>query len=224
MLWLKHISKSYGDKLVLDDIDYEFDAGRVYAVLGAAGAGKTTLAKCICADILMDDGEVKNRGRQRVFFAAEDPEFPKCISGADYIRLLIAVKNSSKDYAAYMKKAGIAKRLWHKNIEDYRPEEKRRLQLAAYLVQKPHAIVFDGLLDECSIDFFDTFSKLADDECDRKIIIVTTSKLSVAKELGADILLLNNGGLSPVTSEMLDVPEIKQALTDILGDMDDDNY
>ena len=46
MLVLKDISyfyKSQKDKLVLDQISYQFEKGKMYAILGTSGSGKTTL-------------------------------------------------------------------------------------------------------------------------------------------------------------------------------------
>ena len=46
MLELKNISyfyKSQKDKMVLDQISYQFEKGKMYAILGASGSGKTTL-------------------------------------------------------------------------------------------------------------------------------------------------------------------------------------
>ena len=50
MLELKNISyfyKSQKDKMVLDQISYQFEKGKMYAILGASGSGKTTLVQMI---------------------------------------------------------------------------------------------------------------------------------------------------------------------------------
>ena len=41
------LSKRFGDRIVLDDVSFEVAAGEVVAILGASGAGKTTLFRCV---------------------------------------------------------------------------------------------------------------------------------------------------------------------------------
>ena len=48
MLQLEHVKKSYDKKEVLTDVTYTFEEGKVYSLLGGAGAGRTTLLECIC--------------------------------------------------------------------------------------------------------------------------------------------------------------------------------
>ena len=47
VLSLDKISFSYGDKIVLKDISYEFEKGKMYCIVGRSGAGKTTLLSVI---------------------------------------------------------------------------------------------------------------------------------------------------------------------------------
>ena len=48
MLQIHHLKKSYNKKTeVLSDIDYTFEEGRVYPVLGGIGSGRTTLFDCL---------------------------------------------------------------------------------------------------------------------------------------------------------------------------------
>ena len=42
-LTLKNVSKSYSNRIILDNISYEFHSNKIYAILGSSGSGKTTL-------------------------------------------------------------------------------------------------------------------------------------------------------------------------------------
>ena len=44
---IEHLSKSFEKKEVLRDIDFTFDEGKIYGLLGRNGAGKTTLLSLI---------------------------------------------------------------------------------------------------------------------------------------------------------------------------------
>ncbi len=56
-LQLKSISKSYGEKKVLTNLDFQIDRGNKIAFVGPNGAGKTTLSKIIAGQISFDSGE-----------------------------------------------------------------------------------------------------------------------------------------------------------------------
>src|SRR5690625_2411246 len=44
---IDHVSKSFGDHLVLDDIDVKIDAGEILVIMGPSGSGKSVLLKII---------------------------------------------------------------------------------------------------------------------------------------------------------------------------------
>lgn len=58
MIKIKDISKSFGDKNVLDSINGEFVKGKTNLIIGASGTGKSVLLKCIVGLIQPDTGNV----------------------------------------------------------------------------------------------------------------------------------------------------------------------
>lgn len=50
MLMLEDVTVSFGEKKILDHMNAEFDAGRIYCIMGASGCGKTTLLR-VCAGL-----------------------------------------------------------------------------------------------------------------------------------------------------------------------------
>ncbi|MBQ1252377.1 MAG: ATP-binding cassette domain-containing protein, partial [Firmicutes bacterium] len=54
----EHISKSFEDGKVLDDISLFLEKGKIVAVVGASGVGKTTLFNIIAGTLLPDEGQV----------------------------------------------------------------------------------------------------------------------------------------------------------------------
>lgn len=56
-LVIKNLTKKYDDKLVLDEVNYEFKEGVITSVLGRNGAGKTTLFNVLYDEIDFDSGE-----------------------------------------------------------------------------------------------------------------------------------------------------------------------
>ena len=58
MIRIENISKSFGDKSVLEDISGEFYKGKCNLIIGASGTGKSVLLKCIVGLIPPDQGHV----------------------------------------------------------------------------------------------------------------------------------------------------------------------
>lgn len=58
MIEVKHISKSFGDKQVLFDVNGTFEKGKSNLIIGASGTGKSVLLKCIVGLVSPDQGEV----------------------------------------------------------------------------------------------------------------------------------------------------------------------
>ena len=61
MLELKDVTyfyKSQKDKIVLDKISYQFEKGKLYAILGASGGGKTTLLSLLAGLDIPVEGKI----------------------------------------------------------------------------------------------------------------------------------------------------------------------
>lgn len=84
---IEHLSKRFEQKEVLKDIDFTFEEGRIYGLLGRNGAGKTTLFNCLNRDIKADSGSfyIEENGVRREV-AAEDIGYvlsrPRCRSSS----------------------------------------------------------------------------------------------------------------------------------------------
>jgi len=63
LIEVKHLSKSFGDLNVLDDIDFTFEANKVNLIIGQSGSGKSVLTKCMVGLHKPDEGEVLFNGR-----------------------------------------------------------------------------------------------------------------------------------------------------------------
>lgn len=63
MIEFQHISKAFEGKTVLDGVSGKFDQGKVNLVIGASGAGKSVLIKCIVGLIHPEQGRVTFDGR-----------------------------------------------------------------------------------------------------------------------------------------------------------------
>jgi glutamate transport system ATP-binding protein len=60
---LERVRKSFGDNLVLDDVDLTIDRGEVVVIAGPSGSGKSTMLRCINGLEPIDSGEIRFGGR-----------------------------------------------------------------------------------------------------------------------------------------------------------------
>ena len=63
---VEQLSKSYGNKLAVDNISLSVECGTVFGLLGANGAGKSTSMECILGTEKRDSGEVRILGQDPV--------------------------------------------------------------------------------------------------------------------------------------------------------------
>ena len=60
----KNVTFAYADKNVLENLSFKLDQGKIYALVGASGSGKSTVAKLICAYYKIKDGEILIGGKR----------------------------------------------------------------------------------------------------------------------------------------------------------------
>ena len=75
LIELKGITKSFGDRLVLDHVDLTIERGEALAIVGPSGTGKSTILRIIAGLLAPDAGEVYVQGQRR-YGLIEDAEDP----------------------------------------------------------------------------------------------------------------------------------------------------
>lgn len=66
MVEIKNISKSFGDRAVLNDVSAVFEAGKTNLIIGSSGSGKTVLQKCMVGLLNPDNGQILYDGKDLV--------------------------------------------------------------------------------------------------------------------------------------------------------------
>mgnify|MGYP001623826771 FL=1 len=84
---LSHISKSYGDKVLIRDFSYIFLKNQKVGFIGKNGCGKSTLMKIIAGLVAPDSGTVEKGETVRIgYFAQEEPEMDPSKRVIDYVK------------------------------------------------------------------------------------------------------------------------------------------
>lgn len=222
MLQLEHVKKSYKKNECLKDVTYTFHTNKIYPILGAAGSGRSTLFACIAQDMPVDEGEITvDRKKFKWIYAAKQSVLPMYITAFEFVDYLCELNSGSSKPEYYIEKVKLVEEHWHTLICDLSFESKKRLQLAAFLIQKPYIALFDEPIDYVSEEFSETFLSVLKENKKNSIILVSTGELSVAKKICKDIVMLNQGTLNDISEEMLEMPEIERAIHDVLGDIED---
>lgn len=225
MLQLSHLKKSYNKKTeVLSDIDYTFEEGELYPILGRNGSGRTTLFECISEDITVDAGTIQTKEKSTIFLAAKQSILPMYVTGYEYIHFLCELKNNAIAADEFLDRVGMEEQDRDVLICELSFENKKRLQLAAFLVQEPYVILFDEPLDYCNEAYIDTFIEVLQSVKDQHIILISTGLLEIASKISDNLLVLNNGELNQVPGETLQIPEIRKAVMDIIREADHGNF
>ena len=79
---IEHLSKHFEKKEVLRDVNFSFESGNIYGLLGRNGAGKTTLFNCLNRDLKADGGRfflVENGGNGRYWRRISAMSFPRLL-------------------------------------------------------------------------------------------------------------------------------------------------
>lgn len=192
------------NNVVLNQINYRFEGGRVYGLYGKNGSGKTMLMRAISGLIFPTEGKVlidNKELRKDIDFPdsigvlLENPYFLNYYNGFDNLRLLAAIKNriSDDDIKKCLEKVGLDPNE-KKKVKKYSLGMKQRLGIAAAIMEKPDILLLDepfNAIDENSYDLIrniiNEFKALG------KIVIIANHDLEELSVLCDEIVKMSNG-------------------------------
>lgn len=190
------VSKSYGKRLVLDDVTLNIENGQIYGLIGPSGAGKTTLVKLMVGMEKADTGAVQVIDKkmpnleilQDIGYMAQSDALYNELTGEENLKFFAALfrlsRAESKERIAYA--AGLVNLTQElsKRVGAYSGGMKRRLSLAIALIQNPKLLILDeptvGIDPELSFSIWKELRRLRDEE--GKTIIITTHVMGDAEK------------------------------------------
>lgn len=75
MIEIQHIHKSFGDRVILEDISAVMEAGKCNLIIGSSGSGKTVLTKCMVGLFKPDQGDILYSGENMLAMSDEQRKF-----------------------------------------------------------------------------------------------------------------------------------------------------
>ncbi|MBS6194285.1 MAG: ABC transporter ATP-binding protein [Clostridiales bacterium] len=221
---IEHLSKSFEKKEVLRDIDFTFEEGKIYGLLGRNGAGKTTLFNCINRDMKADNGRFyleQEDSRREV--TAEDigyvlsaPTVPEFLTGREFLKFFMdinekSIENSKSidEYFAYM---SIGEEDRDKLLKDYSHGMKNKMQMLINIIAQPNILLLDEPLTSLDVVVAEEMKQLLRSLKQNRITIFSTHLMDLALDLCDEIVLLSHGELEVVEKTDLDSREFKEKI------------
>ncbi|MFC4603295.1 ATP-binding cassette domain-containing protein [Rhodococcus kronopolitis] len=202
------LTKSYCDHTVLDGLDLQVPAGRIFALLGANGAGKTTTVRILSTLLPFDSGQVSVAGhplpdgaravRGRISVTGQYAAVDKVLTGRENL-MLVAELNHLGRGESRRRTAELLDRFdlvdaADRRVRDYSGGMARRLDLAMSLVAHPKVVFLDepttGLDPRSRREMWSVIRELAGDGV---TIFLTTQYLEEADQLADRVAVIDGG-------------------------------
>ncbi|MCI8909177.1 MAG: amino acid ABC transporter ATP-binding protein [Oscillibacter sp.] len=212
MIDVKHLSKSFGDHLVLNDISEHIAPGEKVVVIGPSGSGKSTFLRCLnlletptagtitFEGAVITDPKVKiDQVRQRMgmvfqhFNLFPNMTIRKNITLAPVQTKLMKQEEADETATALLERVGLGDK-----AEAYPNQlsggQKQRIAIVRALAMKPKVMLFDeptsALDPEMVGEVLDVMKELAREGM---TMVVVTHEMGFAREVGSRVLFMDGG-------------------------------
>lgn len=229
---IEHLSKRFEKKEVLRDIDFTFEEGKIYGLLGRNGAGKTTLFNCLNRDLIADGGSfyLEENGIRRdvkaedIGYMLSTPTVPEFLTGREFLKFFMDINEASvkdpKPLDAYFDYMSIDPEDRDKLLKDYSHGMKNKMQMLINIIAQPNILLLDEPLTSLDVVVAEEMKQLLRSLKDGRITIFSTHIMDLALDLCDEIVLLSHGELEVVEKSNLDNHEFKEKIIAALREED----
>jgi ABC-2 type transport system ATP-binding protein len=206
MIQLRGVTKTFGTRRAVDELDLEVRAGELFAFLGPIGAGKTTTIKMVCGLLAPTSGTVTIGGfpaatqeaRQILAYVPDQPYLYEKLTGREFLRFVVEMygldlARSSRRIAELIDTFEMRDYI-DELSENYSHGMKQRVVFASALVHDPKVLIVDEPLiglDPRSArivkDLFIEQTRLG------VAVLMSTHLLAIAEELADTIGIIDHG-------------------------------
>lgn len=229
---IQHLEKHFEKKEVLRDIDFSFESGNIYGLLGRNGAGKTTLFNCLNRDIKADRGSfwLEEEGKKReveaqdIGYVLSTPTVPEFLTGREFLKFFLDINESSiknpKTIDEYFDYMSIEEDDRDKLLKDYSHGMKNKMQMLINIIAEPTILLLDEPLTSLDVVVAEEMKQLLRSLKIDRVTIFSTHLMDLALDLCDEIVLLNHGELEVVDQSNLDSQEFKGKIIAALREED----
>ncbi len=221
---IEHLSKSYEKKQVLRDIDFTFEASKIYGLLGRNGAGKTTLFNCLNKDIKSDcgrfyfeqDGQEREVTSEDIGYVLSTPTVPEFLTGREFLKFFVDIHSDTienpRPLDAYFDYISIDQTDRDKLLKDYSHGMKNKMQMLINIIAQPNLLLLDEPLTSLDVVVAEEMKQILRSLKTNRITILSTHIMDLALDLCDEIVLLNHGELEIVDKSDLNSDEFKNKI------------
>ena len=232
-LVIENLSKNFDKKEVLKNINFTFESGKIYGLLGRNGAGKTTFFNCLNEDLKCDSGEFfLNDGKSNKKIESSDigyvlstPVVPEFLTGREFLKYFIDInKDNIKDLKSideYFDIVKIDMEDRDKLMKDYSHGMKNKMQMLIYLIASPNILLLDEPLTSFDVVVAEEMKELLKKMKKNRILIFSTHIMELALDLCDEIVVLNKGELLEIKRDELTDKELKNKIINVLKGEED---
>lgn len=203
MITLSNVIKRYGKLDVLKGIDLKFSKGKISAIVGPNGSGKTTIIKIILGLVKPDYGKVfiddkplngDYLYREKIGYMPQIASFPENLSVIEVLSMIKDLRNRTDNCEEDLIKEFELKSELTKSIRTLSGGNKQKLSAVISLMFDPDILIFDeptaGLDPVVSSRFKEIVKHKKDKD---KTILLTSHIMSEVEELADEIIFLLDG-------------------------------
>lgn len=208
----KHIRKSYGDKVIMEDFNLQVEKGEFITIIGSSGCGKTTALKMVNGLIHPDGGDILIEGenirekdqtqlRRNIGYAIQGSVlFPHMTveENISYVPNLLNRRNRAKTKSAvekWMKIVGLDEEMKERYPAELSGGQQQRVGIARALSASPEILLMDepfGAVDEI------TRGQLQEEllriyHQTQITVLFVTHDIGEALKLGTKVLVMDHG-------------------------------
>lgn len=226
-LKVEHLSKSFETKEVLKDINFTFEEGKIYGLLGRNGSGKTTFFNCLNRDIPFESGTftlIENESRPLeladIGYVLSTPNVPEFLTAREFLKFFLDIhKNQLKEEKSideYFEFMHIEKEDRDKLLKDYSYGMKNKMQMLVNMIADPNVLLLDEPLTSLDVVVAEEMKQVLKSIKKNHIIIFSTHIMELALSLCDEIVLLNHGTLQKIDRSHLTDQELKDKILEAL--------
>lgn len=211
-LQIEGITQGYGSRIVLEDISFDIPRGKMVAILGPNGCGKSTLIKTVCRILPPKAGKISVEGSEISSIAPRDFSkyvgyVPQKYVPSDFMQVFDVIlmgrspymgwtysKNDFEIASRAVERMGIED-LLEKNIQDISGGQIQKVIIARAITQEPEYYVLDeptSALDlRNQLNTLRTMKTLMRDE--NAGVLVALHDLNLAMRFADEVVMLKDG-------------------------------
>ena len=210
MLKIEHLTKTFGEKVAVDDLSLHIQPGEIYGFIGHNGAGKTTTIKAATGIMQFDTGEIYVDGhsvrtepmacKSVTAYIPDNPDLYEFMTGIQYLNFIADIFGVDSDTRAerihrYASLFELEPSLANP-ISSYSHGMKQKLAVISALIHDPKLIIMDEPFVGLDPVASHSLKMIMREICDRGgAIFFSTHVLEVAEKLCDKVAIIKAGKL-----------------------------